>query len=123
MAKITLDIPDELLDQLSELGQPIADWLSQQLPNLLTQGTQPTILPAHIYRYILDFIASGPTPQQILDFRPTPAMQDRLRSLVDRARSGDLTPSEQAELDEYERIEHIIVMLKAGHFSNLLGQA
>ena len=123
MAKITLDIPDELIAQLSELGQPIAEWLPQQLPSLLTQGTQPTILPAHIYRYILDFIASGPTPQQILDFRPTPAMQDRLRSLVDRARSGDLTPSEQAELDEYERIEHIIIMLKAGHLKNLLGQA
>jgi hypothetical protein len=35
--------------------------------------------------------------------------------LVDRARSGDLTPLEQAELEEYERIEHIIIMLKAGH--------
>ena len=123
MAKIILDIPDELIDQLSELGQPIAEWLPQQLPNLLTQGTQPAIFPAHIYRYILDFIASGPTPQQTLDFRPTQAMRDRLRSLVDRARSGDLIPSEQAELDEYERIEHIIIMLKAGHFKNLLGQA
>lgn len=123
MAKITLDIPDELIDRLAELGQPITEWLPQQLPSLLTQSTQPAVLPAHIYRYILDFIASGPTPQQTLDFRPTPAMQDRLRSLVDRACFGDLTPLEQAELEEYERIEHIIIMLKAGHFKNLLGQA
>jgi hypothetical protein len=115
MAKITLDIPDELIDRFAELGQPITEWLPQQLPSLLTQSTQLAVLPAHIYRDILNFIASGPTPQQTMDFRPTPAMQDRLRSLVDRAHSGDLTPLEQAELDEYERIEHIIIMLKAGH--------
>ncbi|WP_279606320.1 hypothetical protein [Aetokthonos hydrillicola] len=31
-----------------------------------------------------------------------------------RSKAGELTPPEQRELDEYERIEHLIVMLKAG---------
>lgn len=121
MAKITLDIPDDLMEQLSEMGQPVSDWLRQQLPSLIASSPQRPTLPAHIYRYILDFIASNPTPQQILDFRPTPEMQERLQTLVDHARSGNLTPLEQAELNEYERIEHIVIMLKAGNLNHLLG--
>jgi hypothetical protein len=31
-----------------------------------------------------------------------------------RSRAGLLTPLAQAELDEYEQIEHLLIMLKAG---------
>ncbi|WP_273038043.1 hypothetical protein [Iningainema tapete] len=40
-------------------------------------------------------------------------MQQRLQ-ILRRNKAGELTPKEQRELDEYERIEHLIVMLKAG---------
>ena len=119
MAKITLDIPDHLAEQLAQLGENPSDWLRRRLPGLLEGNPQQSVLPAHVYRYILDFIASNPTPQQIAEFRPTPEMQDRLRSLLSRNKSGDLTPGEEAELDEYERIEHIMIMLKAGNFRYL----
>lgn len=49
-------------------------------------------------------------------------MQERLQTWVALASSKNLTPLEQAELNEYERIEHIVIMLKAGHLSDLLGQ-
>ena len=116
MAQITLDLPDELLEQLEQTGENPSDWLRHHLPDVLKSGST---LPAHLYRYILNFIASNPTPQQISDFRPTPEMQERLRTLLNR--SGNLTPSEQAELDEYERIEHLVIMLKAGNLKNLVG--
>ena len=106
MAKITLEIPDELSEQLTQLGE--------RLPELLALSLQQPPLPARIYRYILDFLASNPTPEQILAFRPTEEMQERLQTLLTRNSSGELTPTEKNELDEYERIEHIIVMLKAG---------
>jgi hypothetical protein len=115
MAKITLDIPDHLADQLAQLGENPSDWLLQRLPALLEGGARPSVLPAHVYRYILDFIANNPTSQEIADFRPTPEMQERLQSLLSRNKSGDLSPSEEAELNEYERIEHIVIMLKAGN--------
>jgi len=118
MAKITLDIPDHFVEELSERGENPSEWILKRLPALFEDSPQPTI-PAHVYRYILDFIASNPTPQQIAEFRPTPEMQERLRSLLRRNKSEDLTPSEQAELDEYERIEHIVVMLKAGNLRYL----
>ncbi|NES25078.1 MAG: hypothetical protein F6K41_40760, partial [Symploca sp. SIO3E6] len=74
---------------------------------------------AHVYHYILNFLASQPTPEKILAFRPTLQMQERLRTLVKRSKAGELTPQEQRELDEYERIEHLIILLKTGSLSHL----
>ncbi|MEQ8973570.1 MAG: hypothetical protein RIE73_24665 [Coleofasciculus sp. C1-SOL-03] len=111
MAKITLEVPDDLKEQLVQVGD--------RLPELLALSLQQPPLPAHIYHYILNFLASQPTPEAILAFRPTPEMQTRLKTLLVRSKAGELTPSEQQELDEYERIEHIIVMLKAGSLPHL----
>jgi hypothetical protein len=69
---------------------------------------------------MLDFIASDPTPQQIADFRPTLEMQDRLQTLLNSSSAGRLTLTEQLELDEYERIEHIIILLKSGNLQSIL---
>ena len=120
MAKITLEIPDDLVERL---GENPSDWLRDRLPQLLEFEPQQSILPAHIYRYILDFIASNPTPREIAEFRPSVSMQERLRSLLDLAQAGDLTPSEQAKLDEYEQIEHLVILLKAGNLKALTSQA
>ncbi len=118
MAQITLEIPDEFLEQLEATGNNPTDWLCQRLPDFLRDSLT---FPAHLYRYILDFIASNPTPQQISDFRPPEEMQERLKILLDRHRSGNLTSLEKTELDEYERIEHIVIMMKAGNLKNLVG--
>lgn len=115
MAKITLEVPDELTDQLAQIGD--------RLPELLALSLQQPPLPAHIYQYILAFIASQPTPEQILAFRPTSEMQARLQTLSLRSKAGELTPSEQRELDEYEGIEHLIVMLKAGSLPHVMRTA
>ena len=111
MATITIDIPDELSAQLVQVRD--------RLPELLALSLQQPAVPAHIYREILDFLASQPTPDEILAFRPTPEMQARLRTLLDRSHAGQLTPAEQAELDEFERIEHVLVLLKAGTLPHL----
>ncbi|MBR8831602.1 MAG: hypothetical protein N5P05_003092 [Chroococcopsis gigantea SAG 12.99] len=106
MARIILEVPDELSEQLARVGE--------RLPELLALSLQQPALSAHIYRYILDFLATGPTREEILAFGPSPDMSDRLKVLLSRNKAGELTPSEQQELDEYERIEHLIIMLKAG---------
>lgn len=42
-------------------------------------------------------------------------MQSRLHTLLNRSQADELTPSEKQELDEYERIEHLIILLKMGN--------
>jgi hypothetical protein len=63
--------------------------------------------------YILDFLASDPSLEQIAAFQPRPETQARLHSLLERSRDGQLTEAEGHELEEYERIEHLMVMIKA----------
>ena len=105
--------------QLTKAVENPADWLSQRLPKLVALNLQQPALPDHIYHYILNFIANNLTPQQIADFRPTLEMQDRLQTLLSRSRAATLTPIEQTELDEYERIEHLIILLKSGNLRYL----
>ena len=109
MVKITLEVPDELSEQLAQVGD--------RLPELLALSLQQPPIPARIYQYIVDFLASKPTPEQILAFRPTNEMQERLQTLLRRSQAGELSPTEHRELDEYERIEHLMIMLKAGSLS------
>jgi hypothetical protein len=37
-----------------------------------------------------------------------------LQALLDAERAGTLTAIERAELDELERIEHLVILLKSG---------
>jgi hypothetical protein len=109
--KITLEIPEELSEQLSQIGD--------RLPELLALSLQQPALPAHVYHYILYFLSSNPTPQQITEFKPTLEMQERLQTLLARNKADELTPSELKELDEYEQIEHLLVMIKSGNLQYL----
>lgn len=114
MATLTIEIPDDLMAQLAPL--------QEQLPALLRQCLEHSSPSAHVYRYILSFLVSQPTPQQISAFRPTPEMQARLRFLLDRSRQAELTEVEQKELNDYEQIEHLLVLLKTGNLPFLVGQ-
>lgn len=111
MPKIILEVSEELAEQLATVGD--------KLPELLRQSLQQPAIPTSIYRYILNFLASSPTPEQIAAFKPTQEMSDRLQTLLSRSQAGKLTTLELAELDEYERIEHLIIMLKAGNLRYL----
>ncbi|MEM1256867.1 MAG: hypothetical protein AAGI69_30945 [Cyanobacteria bacterium P01_H01_bin.21] len=111
MARLTIEIPDDLMEQLTPI--------QEQLPDLLRQCLHPLTLPAQVYRYVLDFLASQPTPEQIANFRPTADMQTRMQYLLLKNQAGKLSPREQQELDEYERIEHLIIMVKAGNLPHL----
>lgn len=106
MATLTIEIPDDLMEQLSPV--------KAQLPELLRRCLHPLALPAQVYRYVLDFLISQPTPEQIAAFRPTAEMQARLKALIEKEQNEGLSQEEQMELSEYEQIEHLIVMFKAG---------
>lgn len=112
MPKITLEVPEEISQKLAILGD-------ERLLELITLSLQQPPLAAQTYRYILDFIATNPTPGEIANFRPTPEMQTRLRLLLERSKAGDINEQELLELDEYERIEHLVIMLKAGNLKNI----
>lgn len=113
MAQITLEIPDEFSERLAGVDK-------QYLSELLVLSLQQPIIATRIYHYVLSFLVSQPTPEEIAAFRPTPEMQERLRTLLSREKAGNLCAIEQKELDEYERLEHLIVMIKSGNLPYLI---
>ena len=113
MATVTIEVPDELSELVEQAGD--------RLPELLARSLREPMLPAHVYRYVLDFLASRPSPEQVAAFGPTPEMIDRLRTLLGREAGGEITLGEKAELDEYEKLEHLMVMIKSGTFQHLMG--
>lgn len=113
MTTVTIEVPDELSELIAQAGD--------RLPELLAQSLREPTLPAHVYRYVLDFLAGKPTPEQVTSFGPNTEMNERLKTLVEREASGDLTPAEKAELDEYERLEHLMILIKAGNRQHLTG--
>jgi len=109
MATIILHLSDELIDKLA----PLHD----RLPELLELSLQQPALPAQLYRTILTFLADGPTAEQIVAFAAPPEVAERLHTLVEREQAGTISTTEAAELDELERIEHLVIMLKSSALS------
>jgi hypothetical protein len=65
------------------------------------------------YLEIIDFIASGTTPQAVVDYRPSPEAQNRVAELIQREKEGNLTSEEKSELDHFMDLEHILRVAKA----------
>ena len=66
-----------------------------------------------IYDDLLDLLAESVQAERVLAFRLSTAKQARLDALLDKNRDGTLTAEERAELDAYERFEHVVRRLKA----------
>jgi hypothetical protein len=65
------------------------------------------------YDEILDFIASGTTPESVVAFRPTQAATQRVEYLLARNRDGVISSQEQVELDDYLQLEHLLILAKS----------
>jgi hypothetical protein len=70
------------------------------------------IVESPVYREIYYFLASSPSREQILAYRPSTITQERVDSLLATSKGGQLSDEEEAELDEFEQIEHFVRMLK-----------
>ncbi len=71
------------------------------------------------YDEIIDFIASGTSPDTVIAFRPSEKMQAQVSALLFKEKNSTLTPAEKLELDNYSVIEHIMRMAKARAFQLL----
>jgi len=65
------------------------------------------------YEEVVDFVAAGTSPSQVIDFHPSPAAKARVSELVERERALGLSSAEKSELDTYTQLEHIMRLAKA----------
>lgn len=119
MAELTIQIPDELAIKLEPFRNRLPELLSQLLVSTNPSAEPLAISTANLqeipqaYIEVLDFLITSPTPQDIIVFKVSPEAQERLRLLLDKNRENTLTVSEVAELDVYEQLEHLMILMKA----------
>jgi len=111
MATLTIEVPDRLAEQLALRRERVDEIIALGLDEL-------SPVPNRVYRHILSFLAANPSPEEIVSFRPLPEMQERLHDLLERGKAGTLTPAEESELNEYERIEHLMILMKVQSLSS-----
>ncbi len=106
MVQLTIEVPEELAARLKPMQNRLVDLLELGL-----RGFEPSRYG--LSEEIINFFASGPTPSEIIDFRPSLDVIARVHELLDRNQESALSEAEQEELDEYERLDYLMTLIKA----------
>jgi hypothetical protein len=65
------------------------------------------------YNEIIDFMAAGFQPEDIIAFKPSSKVQKRIAYLISKEKTSSLTTEEANELEQYSQLEHLMRMAKA----------
>lgn len=107
--KVTLDLPDDLADDLRQFESHMATIVAAGLREVKTPaGTQFPGLAQ-----VLEKLAELPTPEEVIALRPSPELQARVSELLRKNREEGLSLEEQAEWQRYEWVVHLVRMAKA----------
>lgn len=80
------------------------------------------VVRSNAFDELYEFLVSTPTPQQILDFRPSAETHERVLELRRASNEGELTAEQAAEYDEFLKVEHFVRMLKIKAKIKLMNQ-
>jgi hypothetical protein len=106
MVELTLQLPDDLAMRL----RPVQDRLTE----IIELGLRDIAPAQHaLHNEVIEFLASGPSAQSVVAFRPSVEAQAHVAELLDKNRAGLLTVDEQSELDQYESLDYLMTLIKA----------
>jgi hypothetical protein len=62
---------------------------------------------------VADFLASRPTREELLTYRPSRQAQERFNDLLNRSKKGALSAEDEWELNQFEHLEMLMQAVKA----------
>jgi hypothetical protein len=71
------------------------------------------MVTSRAYEEVIDFLAAGTTPSNIVNFHPSEETKQRVADLIYREKTIGLTRDETSELDRYIQLEHLMRLTKA----------
>lgn len=113
MSAITFQVSDDLASQLLKYEGRVPEILERGIRNLEEEDDGRTRQAKNdATQEILAFLANLPAPEEILRLEASQRLQQRVRELLEKNRDHGLTSHEEAELDHYERVEHLVRLAK-----------
>lgn len=106
--ELTLRVSEDLASRL----RPVED----RLPQILELGLREFHAAPPRFEGladVLETLARLPAPQEVLALRPSAAFQERISTLLDRLRSGELSADEECDWEQYKYVEHLVRIAKA----------
>ena len=85
----------------------------------MTTKQFPSVDLTAVYEEVARFIASAPTSEQIAGFWLSANSEKLISAMLKAQRTRGLTPAEQTALEEYQRIERLMLELKEKAFAKL----
>jgi hypothetical protein len=108
MAAVTIKLTDDLAERLGNYAERLPEILELGLRELSADSQQGFEGTAEV----LEFLASLPSPPEILTLRPSERFDRHVRELLEKSREGPLNPQEEEEWERYEFLEHLVRMAK-----------
>ena len=107
--QIKVEVSEELALRLNPL--------QEQLPEILELGLRAWNADAQTgfsgLAEVLEFLASLPSPEEILTLKPSAKLQQQVELLLEKNRTVGLTPEEERAWQQYEYVEHLVRVAKA----------
>jgi hypothetical protein len=98
----------------------------ERVPEILERGLREIVAEGQSEfqdeNAIIELLASQPTPDQVLGIRPSPELQARVSELLYRNKEGKLSHQEEAELERYLMLEHLVRLAKAHAYKQPVAQ-
>lgn len=82
-----------------------------------------TVTTNRLVDEITDFLVSTPTLEEIIAFKPSEVLDERVHHLLDLNSEGEITTEERKELEKYVELDHVMTMLKLKARLKLAGKA
>lgn len=107
--QISVEVPDDLAVRLSSL--------QDQLPQILELGLREWNADAQAgftgLAQVVEFLANLPSPEEILELKPSLLLQQQVEGLLEKNRTSGLTNEEERLWQQYEYVEHLVRVAKA----------
>lgn len=77
MRELVIQVPDELAIKIESL--------QERLPEVIETGIgELSPVPNQVYRAIVELLIKQPTPKEMMDFAPSPEVQERVSFLLEK---------------------------------------
>ena len=115
MVEMTLEVSDSLAKQIRSFGVWSPSILELRLANFKTSVKE-------VAEEVVRFLLKHPAPQEVLNYYVSDQTHAQLQKLLKINSDGLTNEIQQAELDEWEKFTHIMIMLKTKALKILIKQ-